>query len=104
MKLIIGNKNYSSWSLRGWLAAKQSGLSFEEIVVPLFGENWEADKHGGQIRPSSGKVPLLWDGDAVVWDNRRLMHQATPWPLDQPRVMWHSRIAGDPDTELALTA
>ena len=49
MKLIIGNKNYSSWSLRGWLAAKQSGLSFEEIVVPLFGENWEADKHG--VRP-----------------------------------------------------
>ncbi len=43
-------------------------------------------------------------GDAVVWDNRRLMHQATPWPLDQPRIMWHSRIAGDPDAELALTA
>lgn len=43
-------------------------------------------------------------GDAVVWDNRRLMHQATPWPMDQPRIMWHSRIAGDPRTELALTA
>jgi alpha-ketoglutarate-dependent taurine dioxygenase len=43
-------------------------------------------------------------GDAVVWDNRRLMHQATPWPMDQARVMWHSRIAGDPQAELALTA
>ena len=43
-------------------------------------------------------------GDAVVWDNRRLMHQATPWPMDQARVMWHSRIAGDPEAELALTA
>ena len=35
-KLYIGNKNYSSWSLRGWLACKQSGLDFEEIVVPLY--------------------------------------------------------------------
>lgn len=41
-------------------------------------------------------------GDTVVWDNRRLMHQATPWPTDQARVMWHSRIAGDPETESAL--
>ena len=89
MKLIIGNKNYSSWSLRGWLAAKQSGLSFEEIVVPLFGENWEADKHGGQIRPSSGKVPLLWDGDAVVWDSLAILEYLADkvgrdrfWPKD----------------------
>ena len=42
-------------------------------------------------------------GDAVIWDNRRLMHRATPWPMDQPRVMWHSRIAGDPVSESALT-
>lgn len=41
-------------------------------------------------------------GDAVVWDNRRLMHRATPWPFDQRRRMWHSRIAGDPATESAL--
>lgn len=41
-------------------------------------------------------------GDAVVWDNRRLMHRATLWPFDQPRRMWHSRIAGDPATEGAL--
>ena len=41
-------------------------------------------------------------GDAVLWDNRRLMHQATPWPFDQVRVMWHSRIAGDPESEAAL--
>ena len=73
MKLVIGNKNYSSWSLRGWLAAKQSGLSFEEIVVPLFGENWEADKQSGEIRPSSGKVPLLWDDEVVVWDSLAIL-------------------------------
>jgi glutathione S-transferase len=70
MKLIIGNKNYSSWSLRGWLAAKQSGLHFEEIQVPLYGEDWDAlKKEKDEIAPSSGKVPVLWDGEAVVWDS-----------------------------------
>jgi alpha-ketoglutarate-dependent taurine dioxygenase len=43
-------------------------------------------------------------GDAVVWDNRCLLHQATPWDMTQPRVMWHSRIAGDPKSEAALAA
>ncbi len=42
-------------------------------------------------------------GDAVVWDNRCLLHRATPWPMTEPRVMWHSRIAGDPVSEAALT-
>ncbi|TXL76403.1 TauD/TfdA family dioxygenase [Vineibacter terrae] len=41
-------------------------------------------------------------GDTVVWDNRCLLHQATPWDMTQPRVMWHSRIAGDPASEAAL--
>ena len=43
-------------------------------------------------------------GDAVIWDNRRLLHQGTPWPMDQARIMWHSRIAGDPGTEAALAS
>ena len=43
-------------------------------------------------------------GDAVVWDNRRLMHQARPWDLDQRRLMYHARIAGDPTTEFAAHA
>jgi len=42
-------------------------------------------------------------GDAVIWDNRCLLHQATPWDMTEPRVMWHSRIAGDPVSEAALT-
>ena len=41
-------------------------------------------------------------GDAVLWDNRRLMHRATPWDFTQRRIMWHSRLAGDPVTERAL--
>ncbi|MCD2322468.1 glutathione S-transferase family protein [Sphingomonas sp. IC-56] len=69
MKLIIGNKAYSSWSLRGWLACKQSGLSFEEVVVPLYDENWDKTREGAEFAPSSGKVPILWDEDAVVWDS-----------------------------------
>lgn len=42
------------------------------------------------------------EGDAVIWDNRRLMHRGVPWKMDEPRVMWHARIAGDPATESAL--
>jgi alpha-ketoglutarate-dependent taurine dioxygenase len=41
-------------------------------------------------------------GDAVIWDNRCLLHQATPWDMNEPRVMWHSRIAGTPASESAL--
>jgi alpha-ketoglutarate-dependent taurine dioxygenase len=41
-------------------------------------------------------------GDAVVWDNRRLMHRATPFDLTEPRRMWHTRIAGEPGSELAV--
>lgn len=41
-------------------------------------------------------------GDAVVWDNRCLLHRATPWNMSEPRIMWHSRIAGDPASESAL--
>jgi glutathione S-transferase len=69
LKLIIGNKAYSSWSLRGWLAVKQSGLPFEEIVVPLYDESWDKIREGDEFAPSSGKVPILWDGDTVVWDS-----------------------------------
>lgn len=46
-----------------------------------------------------------WDvGDAVIWDNRRLMHRATPYDMTQPRRMWHTRIAGECESELALNA
>ena len=89
MKLIMGNKNYSSWSLRGWLAVKQSGLPFEEITVPLLGEHWEAQKRGEEFQPSSGKVPILWDEDAVIWDSLAILEYLADkvgrdrfWPKD----------------------
>jgi glutathione S-transferase len=111
MKLIIGNKNYSSWSLRGWLACKQSGLAFEEMTVPLFGDDWEQQKRENeQIAPSSGKVPLLWDGDAVVWDSLAIIEYLADkvgrdrfWPKDEAaRAMARSMVAEMHSSYLAL--
>ena len=69
LKLIIGNRAYSSWSMRGWLALKQSGEEFEELVVPMFDDEWEKRREGDEFAPSLGKVPILWDGECVVWDS-----------------------------------
>jgi glutathione S-transferase len=69
LKLIIGNRAYSSWSMRGWLAVKQSGEEFEELVVPMFDDEWEKRREGDEFAPSLGKVPILWDGSCVVWDS-----------------------------------
>lgn len=101
MKLIIGNKNYSSWSLRGWLACKQSGLAFEEITVPLFGDDWEAARSSDDLAPSHGKVPILWDGEAVVWDSLAIIDYLADkvgrdrfWPKDDAaRAMARSMVA-----------
>ena len=89
LKLIIGNRAYSSWSMRGWLACKASGEPFEELVVPMFDENWEKRREGDEFAPSLGKVPILWDGECVVWDSLaiiefladRVGHQRY-WPED----------------------
>lgn len=102
MKLIVGNKNYSSWSLRGWLAAKQSGLAFEEITVPMFGDEWDTMKHAdGGTEPSSGKVPILWDDEAVVWDSLAILEYLSDkvgrdrfWPKDDAaRAMARAMVA-----------
>jgi glutathione S-transferase len=69
LKLIIGNRAYSSWSMRGWLAVKQSGEEFEEFVVPLFDAEWDKMREGDEFAPSLGKVPIMWDGQCVVWDS-----------------------------------
>ena len=63
--LYIGNKNYSSWSLRGWLVAKLSGAPFREVLVQLTGT---APSPAHRPFSPSGMVPCLHDGDAVVWD------------------------------------
>ena len=69
LKLYVGNKNYSSWSMRPWVAMTQVGIAFEEIYVRFDG--FSADSQFKQrlntITPA-GKVPVLQDGDLSVWD------------------------------------
>ncbi len=111
MKLIIGNKNYSSWSLRGWLAAKQSGLAFEELTVHIDGDDWQATKReDGEFQPSAGKVPVLWDGETVVWDSLAILEYLADkvgrdrfWPKDDAaRGMARACVAEMHSSYLAL--
>ena len=66
MKLIIGNKNYSSWSLRAWLTAREGGFNFGEIDIPLF---LSSTRERILSHSPSGKVPCLNDSGVVVWDS-----------------------------------
>lgn len=76
--------------MRGWLACKQSGLSFEELTVPLFGEDWDDVRVSENFAPSGGKVPILWDGETVIWDSLAIVdwladktHRDRFWPKDE---------------------
>jgi glutathione S-transferase len=66
MKLVIGNKAYSSWSFRPWILMRTLGLPFEEELVPLYRYGW-AERI--QAVSPGGKVPALVDGDTVVWES-----------------------------------
>lgn len=66
----------------------------------------ESERFLDELCADACKPPRIWrhrwtPGDAVIWDNRRLMHRACPWDMSRPRVMHHSRIAGDPVSEFA---
>ncbi|HZS65028.1 MAG TPA: glutathione S-transferase family protein [Xanthobacteraceae bacterium] len=66
LRLVIGNKNYSSWSMRPWMAMKGTGMTFEETVIPLY----EPESKAAILRYSpAGKVPILVDGDRQVWES-----------------------------------
>ncbi|MFT4194047.1 glutathione S-transferase family protein [Ottowia sp.] len=69
LKLYIGNKNYSSWSMRPWVLMRQAGIGFEEVKLRFdsFSANSNFKQRLGAISPA-GKVPVLVDGDLVVWD------------------------------------
>jgi glutathione S-transferase len=64
--LVIGNKAYSSWSLRPWLLMRQARIDFEEVRLPLYTETWTANI--SRYSPS-GKVPALIDGEVRIWDS-----------------------------------
>jgi glutathione S-transferase len=84
LKLVIGSKNLSSWSLRPWLLLKQIGLTFEEVLIPLR----RPDSQARLIAASpSGKVPILVLGDIQVWDSLAICeflaeHDPSLWPAD----------------------
>lgn len=87
LQLVIGNRNYSSWSLRAWLAIRHSGLAFEEIFIPLDRPETRA---AIALHSPSGLVPVLKIGDAVVWESlaiietlNELAPDAGLWPADQ---------------------
>ena len=88
LKLAIGNKNYSSWSMRPWLALRASNIAFEEIFIPLY--TGTADKQRILDVSQAGKVPALVDGDITVWDSLAIIEylaerfpQAALWPEDR---------------------
>jgi glutathione S-transferase len=66
MKLVIGNKNYSSWSLRAWLLLSANEIPFEEIRVPLSQSDSQAEL---RKYSDAAKVPVLLDEDTVIWDS-----------------------------------
>jgi glutathione S-transferase len=70
MHLIIGNKNYSSWSFRPWLAMKVAGLAFEETVISLDAPDFKARV---TVPGGSGRVPVLIDGDVRVWESLAIL-------------------------------
>lgn len=84
--LVIGNKMYSSWSLRPWLAMRAAGILFDEIVVPLY----EPASKAALLRHSpAGKVPVLRDGDRLVFESiaiceyaAELAPESALWPAD----------------------
>ena len=84
MLLVIGNKNYSSWSLRPWIALKVLGIPFDEVRIPLY-------RPGSKERilgySPAGKVPILRDGDTVVWDSLAILEYLAEkhplWPSDR---------------------
>ena len=91
LKLVIGNKNYSSWSMRPWVLLKQAEIPFEEIKVRFdaFTPDSSFKKTVNALTPT-GKVPVLIDGDLVVWDTLAIAEYVAEqfadkhlWPRDK---------------------
>jgi glutathione S-transferase len=86
LHLVIGNKNYSSWSFRPWLAMKVAGIAFDETVISLEAQDFKARITA--VSPA-GKVPVLIDGDTHVWESLAILEYlaekfpaAALWPKD----------------------
>lgn len=90
LKLYIGNKNYSSWSMRPWVLLRQAGIPFEEVMVRF--DSFDAGSSFKQTLAAvspTGRVPVLVDGDLAVWDTLAIAEyvaekfpSAGLWPTD----------------------
>jgi len=99
LKLIIGNKNYSSWSLRPWIAMKVAGIAFDEEVISLDAEDFKSrvTKISG-----TGKVPALADGKVQVWESLAILEylaekypDARLWPAEPAARAFARAIAAE---------
>ena len=91
LKLYIGNKNYSSWSMRPWVLLTQAGIPFEEVMVRF--DSFDAGSNFKNTMASispTGKVPALVDGDLKIWDTLAIAEYAAEqfpdknlWPKDK---------------------
>lgn len=99
MQLVIGNKNYSSWSLRPWLGLKVADIAFEEILLNLY----EPDALSKRLAYSpTGKVPFLIDGAIKVWDSLAISEYVAEkfpekqlWPREVEARAWARSISAE---------
>ena len=98
LQLFIGNKNYSSWSMRAWVLLRQAGIDFDEVYVRF--DSFDADSEFkrvlGPVSPT-GKVPVLVDADVAVWDTLAIAEYVAEtypdkqlWPAT-PKARAHAR-------------
>lgn len=80
LTLVIGNKNYSSWSMRPWVLLTQLGIPFEEKKLRFDSDEWDAGI--GRWSPS-GLVPVLWRGEVAVWETLAIMEAVADWYPDK---------------------
>ena len=76
LTLVIGNKNYSSWSMRPWVPMRQLGIPFTEVRLPFHSKRW--DEQIERWSPSR-LVPVLWRGDQAVWDSLAILETLHEW-------------------------
>ena len=99
LTLVVGNMNYSSWSMRPWVLMKHLGIPFEQVKLRFHTKEWDA-----QIArwSPSGLVPVLWRGEQAVWDSLAIMetlHEWHPgkgvWPKDEAARAFARSIAAE---------